>query len=137
MKKTEAKRKLRPLLEEMGLNKDSHLERSETAARTFGSEAAWWRENRLPIFKPSCQETMGSHLDKYLLPGFGSLPIAAIDERRVQEFIDDLIRTEYVWSNGISKKLSPKSIRNIVGVLKMILGEKVWRGWKLSLPEFG
>jgi hypothetical protein len=78
MKKTEAKRKLRTLLEEMGLN-NSHLERSETAARTFGSEAAWWRENRLPIFKPSCQETMGSHLDKYLLPRFGSLPIAAID----------------------------------------------------------
>src|SRR5437870_2572496 len=76
-KKTEAKRKLRTLLEGMGLNKDSHLERNETGARTFGSEAAWWKENRLPTFKPSCQETMGSHLDKYLLPRFGSLPMGA------------------------------------------------------------
>jgi integrase len=135
MNKTEAKRKLRTLLEEMGLNSDSHLERTEVGARTFGSEAAWWRENRLPIFKPSCQETMGSHLEKYLLPRFGSLPIAAIDERRVQEFIADLTRMEYTWPNGVKKRLSPKSIRNIVGVLKQILGEKVWREWKLSLPE--
>ena len=135
MTKTAAKRKLRALLQEMGLNEDSHLERTTAGAKTFGSEAAWWRENRLPIFKPSCQETMGSHLDKYLLPRFGSLSIAAIDERRVQEFIAGLTRVEYVWPNGVSKKLSPKSIRNIIGVLKQILGEKVWREWKLSLPE--
>src|SRR6267143_5365325 len=53
MKKPEAKRKLRTLLEEMGLNEDTHLERREAGARTFASEAAWWKENRLPIFKPS------------------------------------------------------------------------------------
>src|SRR5439155_12299854 len=34
-----------------------------------------------------------------------------------------------------SKRLSPKTIRNIIGVLKLIVGEKVWREWKLSLPE--
>jgi integrase len=135
MKKPEAKRKLRAFIEGLGLNSDSHFERTEAAARTFRSEAEWWRENRLPIFKPSCQETMGSHLEKYLLPRFGSLPIAAIDERRVQEFIADLTRVEYTWPNGVSKKLSPKSIRNVVGVLKLVLGEKTCREWKLSLPE--
>jgi len=133
MKKPEAKRKLRALLEEMGLNEDTHLERTKEGAKTFASEAAWWKENRLPIFKPSCQETMGSHVNKYLLPRFGSLPMDAIDERRVQEFIADLTRTEYVWPNGVSKKLSPKSIHNIVGVLKLIVGKKVWREWRL--PE--
>src|SRR5438477_2613389 len=45
MTKTEAKRKLRALLEEMGLNEDSHLEHTEAGARTFGTEAAWWKEN--------------------------------------------------------------------------------------------
>jgi integrase len=135
MKKPEAKRKLRALLEEMGLNEDSHLERTQAGAKTFGSEAAWWKENKLSIFKPSCQETMGSHLDKYLVPRFSSLPLAAIDEKRVQEFIADLRRTEYKWPNGISRKLSPKSIRNIVGVLKQVLGEKIWREGKLTLPE--
>lgn len=135
IKKPEAKRKLRTLIEELGLNQDSHLERTEVGAKTFASESAWWRENRLSVFKPSCQETMGSHLDKYLLPRFGSLPMAAIDERRVQEFVADLTRTPHVWPNGVSRKLSPKSIRNIVGVLKLIIGEKVWREWKLTLPE--
>jgi len=48
---------------------------------------------------------MGSHIDKYLLPRFGDLPIDAVDERRVQEFIADLNNTE----------LAPKSIRNILG----------------------
>ena len=33
MKKTEAKRKLRALLEDMGLNEDTHLERTEVGAR--------------------------------------------------------------------------------------------------------
>ncbi len=135
MKKPEAKRKLRALLEEMGLNDDNHLERTSAGAKMFSSEAAWWKENRLPIFKPSCVETMGSHLQKYLLPQFGSLPMAAIDERRVQEFIADLMRMEYKWPNGISKRISPKSIRNIIGVLKLVVGEKVWREWKLTLPE--
>jgi integrase len=135
MKKPEAKRKLRALLEQMGLNDDNHLECTETEPRTFACEATWWKENRLPIFKPSCQETMGSHINKYLLPRFGTLPMCAIDERRVQEFIADLTRTEYVWPNGVSKRLSPKSIRNIVGVLKQVLGEKACREWRLSLPE--
>lgn len=53
------------------------------------------------------------------------LPIDAVDERRVQEFIADLNRTE----------LAPKSIRNIVGVLKLILGKNRWKDWSLVLPE--
>jgi integrase len=40
-----------------------------------------------------------------------------------------------MWPNGVSRKLSPKTIRNVVGVLKLILGIRVWREWKLSLPE--
>lgn len=135
MKKTEAKRKLRAMLEGMGLNEDRHLERAERGGRTFAKEAAWWRENKLSIYKPSCQETMGSHLDKYLLPRFGDLPLAAIDERLAQEFVAKLTRMEYKWPNGVSKRLSPKTVENIVGVLKMILGKKVWEDWNLTLPE--
>jgi integrase len=61
--------------------------------------------------------------------------MAAVNERRVQEFIADLTRKEYVRSNHARRRLSPKSIRNIVGVLKLILGKKVWRDWTLSFPE--
>jgi integrase len=78
---------------------------------------------------------MGSHLKKYLMPRFGSLPMAAIDERRVQEFITDLSRMEYKWPNGVKRRLSPKTTRNIVEVLQLIVGEKVWRDWELRYPE--
>ena len=135
MTKSQAKRKLRAMLEGMGLNDDTHLERTALDAKTFAVEAAWWRDNKLSLYKPSVQETMGSHLDKYLLPRFGSLPLAALDDRRVQEFIADLTRTAYTWPNGVSRTISPKSIQNVVGVLKLILGENVWREWTLSLPE--
>jgi hypothetical protein len=62
MKKTEAKRKLRAMIEEMGLNADQHLERALLGGRTFTMEAAWWREQKLSKYKPSCQETMGGHV---------------------------------------------------------------------------
>ena len=134
MRKPEAKRKLRAMLQEMGLNDDAHLERMSAGARTFETEAAWWRKHRLSLCKPSTKEAEGSHLDKYLVPRFGSLPMAAIDERRVQEFITDLCRTEYIWPDGKSRRLSPKTIRNIVGVLKRIVGKQA-RDWSLRFPE--
>jgi hypothetical protein len=123
--KPEAKRKLRDLLEQSGVNTEAHLLQAVGTCQTFPQEAAWWRKNKLSLHKPSCQETMGSHIDKYLLPRFGDLAIDAVDERRVQEFIADLNHTE----------LAPKSIRNISGVLKLILGKNLWQDWTLILPE--
>jgi integrase len=123
--KPEAKRRLRELLEQSGVNTEAHLLQATKVSRTFKQESAWWRQNKLSLFKPSCQETMGSHIDKYLVPKFGELSIDAVDERGVQEFVADLNRTE----------LAPKSIRNIVGVLKLILGKSRWRDWNLALPE--
>ena len=92
--KPEAKRKLRDLLQQLGVNTEAHLVQAIKVSRTFEQESAWWRQNKLSLFKPSCQETMGSHIDKYLLPRFGELSIDAVDERRVQEFVADLNRTE-------------------------------------------
>src|ERR1700740_2464332 len=42
MRKCEAKRKLRAMLEKMGLNQDSHLQHVAAGAKTFADEAAWW-----------------------------------------------------------------------------------------------
>lgn len=123
--KSEAKRKLRLLLEKMGINSDAHLNRATQPVKTFAQEAEWWKKNRLSLYKPSCQVTMGSHVDKYLVPQFGALPVEMVEEKLVQEFIAQLNRT----------KFSPKSIRNVIGVLRLILGKKVWRDWNLTLPE--
>jgi len=40
-----------------------------------------------------------------------------------------------VWFAMPKKSVAPSVIRNIIGVLKLVLGGKVWRNWKLSLPE--
>ena len=136
MTKSEARRKLRSMLEKNGLNEDNHLERTINS-RTFRQEAEWWRENKLSMYKPSVQETMGSHLEKYLIPRLGDIPLEQITERKAQELVAELSRTEYVVPNKrkTRKRLSPKSVRNIVGVLKLVLGKKVWREWSLVLPE--
>jgi integrase len=123
--KTQAKLRLRQLLEADGVNTEEHLARAIRPVTTFAQEAEWWRTNKLSLLKPSCQETMGQHIDKYLVPRFGTRAIDDVDERRVQEFVADLNRTT----------LAPKSIRNIVGVLKQILGKGRWRDWRLVLPE--
>jgi len=140
MNKSEAKRKGRSLLEQMGINSESYLERATQPLqplRTFVQEAEWWKQNRLSLKKPSTQEVMASHVDKYLLPRFGAIASDAVDERQAQEFIAELSRTEYESPsrNGETKKLSPKSVRNIIGVLKLILGPRKVRDWSLSLQE--
>jgi integrase len=135
MTKPEAKRKLRSILEAEGINSTDYLERVNRDVRTFAQEAEWWRENRLSLFKPSTQDKMGSHLDRYLLPRFGKLPVSVIDERLVQQFIAELCRTEYKTSAGITRVLSSSTIPNIITVLKLIVGKKSWRDWNLRLPE--
>jgi len=133
--KAEAKRKLRSFLEAKGINSTNYLEQMQRDARTFRQEAEWWRENRLSLFRPSTQDKMSSHLDRYLLPRFGNLPVSVIDERLAQQLIAELTRTEYRTASGTTKMLSPSTIPNIITVLKLILGKKVWRDWNLRLPE--
>ncbi len=56
-------------------------------------------------------------------------------EKAVQEWVADLGRQifERKRRNGIvikTYKLSRKSILNIVGVLKLVLGRRVWMSWE-------
>jgi hypothetical protein len=109
MTKAEAKRKLRALIEESGLNTEEHLLQSVRMVRTFAEEANWWKENKLSLRKPSVQEMWGGYVDRYFVPHFGKLPLDAVDERRVQEFISVLNKTYYTKSNGKKKKLEAVS----------------------------
>jgi integrase len=124
MTKPEAKRKLREMLTELGINTSEHLERAVLVVNTFEQEAAWWKENRLSLMKPSTQDVMGGILRRYLLPHFGNLPMTAITERRVQEFITTLTRA-----------LCVHTIQNVIGTLRLILGKKAWRDWDLAMPK--
>jgi hypothetical protein len=48
--KTQAKLKLRQLLEAQGVNTDEHLARAISPVKTFAQEAEWWRTNKMSLF---------------------------------------------------------------------------------------
>lgn len=124
MTKPEAKRKLKDLIQERGINTEAHLVRATSPVQTFKQKATFWEENIACFFKPATRTTMLCHLEKHIDPVFENVPLDAVNETSVQEFITKLHK------GG----LAPKSIMNIVGVIKLIVGQRVWRDWSLKLP---
>jgi integrase len=81
---------------------------------------------------------MEGHLAKHILPRFGACASDSITETIVQEFVADLKRATFERrkpSGALVKtySLSRKTVLNIVGVLKLVLGRKVWMTWELDL----
>ena len=144
--KPEVERKGAEVIASLGVNTAEHLERAMnvTPVVTFGQRVEWCRKNHKAWTdgKPSSLLSMESQLTKHILPRFGSLPLDSVDETAVQEFVADLKRGTFTMRtpNGDPKKtykLSRKTILNLVGVVKLILGKKVWMTWELDLgrPE--
>jgi integrase len=135
--KSEAERKGAELIHSLGVNTEEHLQRAINPVQTFRKKTNWCRQYHKAWVdgRPGPVKTMESQLTKHILPRFGDLPLDLIDEMRVQEFVADLKRTTFQMKkpNGDpikTYKLSPKTILNIVGVVKLILGRKVWHSWE-------
>lgn len=45
--KPEAKRRLREVLQQPGVNTEAHLLQAIKASKTFKQESEWWKENKL------------------------------------------------------------------------------------------
>jgi Phage integrase, N-terminal SAM-like domain len=101
MTKPEARRKLRAMLEEMGVNTVAHLERSLHPVQMFSEYADWWEKNIQPTHQPSSANSSHYILKKHLRPRFGDMPLDSITQESVQEWIADLQR---------EGKLKPRSI---------------------------
>lgn len=137
--KAEAIREGARIVAQAGVNTEQHLQRALHPENilTFKKRVEWcrlyhraWTES-----KPSSLTAMESYLTKHLLPRFGDLPLDQVTETRVQEFVADLRRTTFEMKtrNGAVIKrytLSRKSILNIIGILKLIVGRKVWMQWE-------
>jgi integrase len=149
--KCEAERKGAEVVALLGVNTEKHLERAMNINPivTFGHRVEWCRKYHRAWTdgKPGPVRTMESQLTKHILPRFGSLPLDAVDETAVQEFVADLKRTTFERRNPKGKerklvgnvvrtyKLSRKTILNIVGVVKLVLGRKVWMTWELDMGK--
>src|SRR5260370_20821206 len=77
------------------------------------------------MHKPSSQNSSHYILKEHLIPYFGQMPMDAISEGTVQEWISGL---------ELQGKLEPKTIANMGKVLKLIIG-KPTREWTIRLPE--
>jgi len=139
--KTEAQRKGAEVVNSLGVNTEEHLQRASNPV-TFKQRVEWCRNNKSAWLegKPASVLSMESMISKHILPRFGDLPLHMVDETSVQEFVSHLKRTEFVMRkpNGDpikNYKLSRKTILNIVGVVKLVLGKKVWATWELDLGK--
>lgn len=143
LSKPEAERKAAEIVASLGVNTKEHLERAKniTPVTLFKHRVDWcrryhkaWTEGKP---KPA---TIEGQLRKHILPRFGDMPLDAINETAVQEFAADLRRATFEMRkpNGDVVKryhLSRKTIFNIVGLVKLILGRKVWITWSLDLGK--
>jgi integrase len=137
--KAEAARKGAEIVERAGVNTHAHLTRAAhpESAETLNRRVAWCRRfHRAWIeSKPGSVTSMESHLEKHILPRFGELLVEQVTEKAVQEWVADLRRQTFEMKkpNGSvikTYKLSRKSMVNIVGVLKLVLGRRVWMSWE-------
>lgn len=142
--KPEAERKGAEMIAALGVNTEQHLTAAINPAPivTFKDRVEWcrryhkaWTEG-----KPGPIATMESQLSKHILPVFGDTPVEQVTEDSVQEFIADLRRRlfERRRKDGTPIKqyhLSRKTIKNIVGVIKTVVGKKVWTTWTLDLGK--
>jgi integrase len=149
--KPEAERKGAEVIASLGVNTREHLERAMnlTPVVTFRQRVEWCRKYHKAWTdgKPQPIRTMESQLTKHILPRFGDLPLDSVDETAVQEFVADLKGATFEWRKPKGKarkfegdvvktyKLSRKTILNVVGLVKLILGKKAWRDWDLDLGK--
>jgi integrase len=125
--KTDARKLLDEIILKRGINLAEHLNKalSPVEVQTFKQKAKWWEDNKAVFFKPATLLTMQGQLQNHVFPAIGHLPADHVNETVVQELVSKLHKSG----------LAPKTIANIVGLVKLVLGEKVWRDWQLKLPE--
>jgi integrase len=124
MTESAAKRKLKTMLDELGVNNDTNLMKAFSPSQTFKQKATRWEENDLIMCKPS-SENIPYVINKHLIPPFGDLPLDEITEDRVKAWRTDLVK---------QGKLAPKTISNVWKILRLILGKKHVLGWDIKMP---
>ena len=140
--KPEAVRKGAQIVSSAGVNQAQHLARSRHPLQTFEERVQWCRKfhKAWTDGKPGPIAAMESQLTKHILPRLGSLTLDMVDETMVQEFVAELKGAvfERRRKNGTLVKkyrLSRKTVLNIVGVVKLVVGRKIWQSWELDLGK--
>ncbi len=107
--KPEARRKLREILEGMGINSMKYTIPTAPAI-TFGQACDRWEAEFLDGQKPATIKTMKSEVRKHLRPAFGGITLEKLTPSVVNQAIVE-------WRK---QGLSPKSIKNLTITLALI-----------------
>jgi integrase len=120
--KTAAKRLAAETLDKMGINSAEHLTQAVNVP-TFAVALEKWRAAVLPTYKIAGRITSGYVVNKHIVPQFKDAALEAIDKQTVQ-----------VWVNKLNESLKPKSVSNVVKLLRSILGWSDKLIGKLKMP---
>jgi len=141
MTKPERERRAKEIIAASGADSEAHFQAVEAVdfGSSFRSQAKQFIENathrkRKPV-KPATASTWGYALEKWLLPHFGDCPLATVDNDTVKPLVTKMHEAG----------LSPKSIENYVGLVKLIvksakengreLFPRNWSNEEMDIPE--
>jgi integrase len=141
MTKPERQRRAKEIIALSGADTEAHFDAVEATAfgGTFRSQAKKFiedatRRKRKPL-KPATVSTWDYALAKWLLPQLGDLPLAKVDNDTVKLLVTKM------HDSG----LSPKSIENYVGLVKLVvksakdngreLFPRKWSNEEMDIPE--
>ena len=121
MTKSEAKRKLRGIIRQEGIDLPTYVIPS---TESFAQRVQQWEQTYVVKRKPANQDLMRYHLKVYLVPRWGKTPVELIAAKAVNEWI---VAPEL-------EHLSPGTIKGIVTTLQLALGKRFARG-AISYPS--
>jgi integrase len=115
LSKGERRRRASEIVAASGVN-DAQAFVETTNGTTFRNQAAWFLENsmnrnRNPA-KPATIQSWRNTINKWLNPNLGDIPLASVNNATVKELVAKM------HESG----LSPKSISNYVGLVKLVVG---------------
>ena len=121
MTKSEAKRKLKEIIRQEGIDLPTYVIPS---AETFAQRIEKWQETYVAKMKPSNQDLLRYHTKVYLLPKWGKTAVDFITAEAVNEW---LVAPEL-------EHLAPSTVRGVVTTLQLALGKRFGKR-KISYPS--
>jgi integrase len=122
MTKSEAKRKLKEIIRQEGIDLPTYVLPSSLS---FAQKVEQWEKNYVAKRKPSNQDLIHYHLNVYLLKKWGKTPV---------DLITPEVVNEWVGAPELGH-LAPTTIKGIVRTLQLALGKKF--GKAISYPSQG
>ena len=124
MTESAAKRKLKTMLDELGVNSDANIMKAFSPRTRSSRRPQDGKKNDLIMCKPS-SENIPYIINKHLIPPFGDLPLDEITEDRVKAWRTDLVK---------QGKLAPKTISNVWKIPEADTREEARPGWDIKMP---